>query len=581
MDTFVEALIRQGHVDPSQVKEAESLVRKDKTLANTLVQLGYCTDKQVAQAMAECFKMQYVDLDDLTIDQHVLELIPEAMARENNVMPVEESIAEGYSYTNENSTLVLAIDDPSRVDLMDSFRFILNRRLSFVVAGSQAITEAINQYYRQSEGESMDTFIHEMTDTDIDFSYVSSDVATEEDELEARSPAARVVDLMIREALQAGASDIHVEPFGDRVRVRYRIDGICIERSDLPKRIHSSVISRIMVLASMDITNKRTPSDGRIRTQVGDKPMDLRVSVVPSSHGLSCVMRLLDRDSINVGIQQLGMSEKDFTRFTELTRRPSGIILVTGPTGSGKTTTLYSAMKSLNTPQRKIITAEDPVEYNLPGVNQVEVNRATGLDFTAIIRSMLRQAPNVILVGEMRDRETAQMGVQAAQTGHLVLSTLHTNDAPSAVSRLTDLGIPKYIVSSSVIAVMAQRLVKTICAKCKVPHMPSSHAIRSSGLSEQECNESKFAIGKGCSYCGRTGYRGRIGIYELMQFNSEIRATIDSGASFSELRGAAIRGGMTTLFQDGMQKAAKGITTIEEIHRVAHDRTAEIEGVAV
>ena len=384
---------------------------------------------------------------------------------------------------------------------------------------------------------------------------------------------------MIQEAVQLRASDIHVEPFEDRVRIRYRIDGTLVERDSPPRRLLGAILSRIKILAKMDIAERRRAQDGRITITVGEKELDLRVSVIPTNHGQSTVMRLLDKDNIKVGVKQLGLGDRDFKVFTGLIKRPNGILLVTGPTGSGKTTTLYAALNALNRPDRKIITAEDPVEYYLPGINQVEVRHNIGLDFARIIRAMLRQAPNIILVGEMRDTETAQMGIQASLTGHLVFSTLHTNDAPSAVTRMTDMGVPGYMVASSVIAVMAQRLVRKICTRCKHPINIPDSVLEDAGLPQSVVPFSKFAKGKGCPYCQKKAYRGRIGIYELMVVNGKLRELMFSGQSSAVLRAEAIRAGMTTLYCDGLRKVINGITTLEEVYKTA--KKTEQEYIAI
>jgi type IV pilus assembly protein PilB len=340
-----------------------------------------------------------------------------------------------------------------------------------------------------------------------------------------------------------------------------------------------AILSRIKILARMDIAERRRPQDGRIKITVAEKELDLRVSVIPTNHGQSCVMRLLDKDNIRVGVKQLGLCDRDFKLFTGLIKRPNGIFLVTGPTGSGKTTTLYAAMNALNRPDRKIITAEDPVEYYLPGINQVEVRHNIGLDFARIIRAMLRQAPNIILVGEMRDTETAQMGIQASLTGHLVFSTLHTNDAPSAVTRMTDMGVPAYMVASSVIAVLAQRLVRKICTRCKYSLQLPDSVLEDAGLPKEIVPVAKFAKGKGCPYCQKKGYRGRIGIYELMLINSRIREMMFGSRSSADLRTQSILGGMTTLYCDGLRKVINGISTLDEVYRCA--KKTEQEHIAI
>lgn len=342
-----------------------------------------------------------------------------------------------------------------------------------------------------------------------------------------------------------------------------------IERDSPPRRLLGAILSRVKILAKLDIAERRRPQDGRIKVTVGDKELDLRVSIIPTSHGQSVVMRLLDKESIKVGIRQLGLADRDFQKFQSLIRRPNGIILVTGPTGSGKTTSLYAALNSLNRPDRKILTAEDPVEYYLSGINQVEVRHSIGLDFARIIRSMLRQAPNIILVGEMRDVETASMGIQASLTGHLVFSTLHTNDAPSAVTRMVDMGVPAYLVASSVIAVLAQRLVRVTCSRCKQSYTPPRSVLEDAGITPEMAKNATFARGKGCSYCQKKGYRGRMGIFEIMLVTSKIRERIFDASPSTEIRTSAINEGMTTLYVDGIYKAMQGLTTLEEIYRVA------------
>ena len=569
-DELAMRLIRRGLAEPDQIREAEAVAQeRGVRLADAMISLGYCSDLELAEVQAELSGLSFFDLEKEGIVSRALELVPESLAREKGVIPVRESIDD-----LGNSVLTLAISDPKRVDVMDAFRYLLNQPVEFVVAGSLAIRDAINRHYLQSEGESIDSIVQEMTSTQIEFEYISMDSASAGKQETPQSPAARIVDLMIGEALQVGASDVHIEPFGDRVQVRYRIDGQCQKRSDLPRRTLASVVSRIMVLAGMDMTQRRTPSDGRIRTQVGDRRIDLRVSIVPTNHGLSCVMRLLDCNAIRVGLNQLGMSTEQLNSFRQLTRRSNGLILVTGPTGSGKSTTLYAALKSLNTPYRKIITAEEPVEYNLPGVNQVEVD-SRHLDFASVIRSMLRQAPNVILIGEMRDRETTDVALQAAQTGHLVFSTLHANDSVESISRLEQLGIKRYQISSGVIGVLSQRLVRKVCDRCKTPRELSPQLQELTQLSKDKLSECQFVRGKGCNHCKQTGYRGRLGVYELLTIDSEIRGLIDGGASSIMIRRTAVRRGMTTLYRDGIQKASQGITSIEEVLSATRAPTLE------
>ena len=456
--------------------------------------------------------------------------------------------------------------------MMEKLRFILNRDVLPALAARSAISQAINDVYGQVEGESADSILQEFTDTAIDFTETvdDDDGSGGADNVDENSaPIVRLVQMMITEAVQLRASDIHVEPFEERVRIRYRIDGVLHARDTLPRRQLGAILSRIKILSDIDIAERRRPQDGRIKITVGEKELDLRVSIIPTNHGQSAVMRLLDKDNIRIGVRQLGFSEETYKIFNGLIRRPNGIILVTGPTGSGKTTTLYASLNQLNTPDRKIITAEDPVEYYLPGINQVEVKHKIGLDFARIIRSMLRQAPNIILVGEMRDAETVSMGIQASLTGHLVFSTLHTNDAPSAVTRMVNMGVPGYLVASSVVAIVAQRLVRTICPKCKGRFTPSKEILIDAGVTKQMLEGATFMKGKGCNSCNKTGYRGRIGIYELMLVNSKIRRMIFDNAPTQVIREGAMENGMTTLYQDGILKVLQGLTTFEEVYRVA------------
>ena len=557
---FTEILLRRRIISPEQLEEAREVAEKNRIkLADALVRLGYATGEEVMRAIAEQHGREYINLRDVVIPPNVLELVPESVARENVVLPLAE----------EDGTLKVIVSDPTDYETFDKLQFILNRRIEIALAPREAILEAINRCYGQTVGESADSMLQELTDTAIDFTETEQETGAEEDVDEASAPIVRLVNLLITEAVQMRASDIHIEPFEDRIRIRYRIDGVLMERDNPPRRLLGAILSRIKIMAKLDIAERRRTQDGRIKITVGDKDLDLRVSVIPTNHGQSVVMRILDKENIKIGLRQLGFSDEDYQKFRSLIRRPNGIILVTGPTGSGKTTSLYAALNELNTPDRKIITAEDPVEYYLSGINQVEIKHEIGLDFARVIRAMLRQAPNVILVGEMRDLETAQMGIQAALTGHLVFSTLHTNDAPSSITRLIDMGVPAYLVASSVVAIMAQRLVRVVCQKCKQPYTPSESLLQYVGITSEVAAKATFMKGKGCGHCQGTGYRGRTAIFELMIMSPRLRELTFQGAPTTMLRRTAIAEGMKTLFQDGMSKVLKGITTIEEVLRVA------------
>lgn len=558
---YTEILIRKRIISAEQLADAKRLAKESgKKVQDELVRLGYASSDDVMRAMAQEHGLDFVNLKEVAIPPSVIELVPESVARENAILPMSE----------DNGSLKVIVSDPLDYDTREKLRFILNRNVDVALAPREAILEAINRHYGASDGESTDSMLQEFTDTAIDFTETAEEtIAPDEAVDDASAPIVRLVHLLISEAVQLRASDIHIEPFEDRVRIRYRIDGHLIERDSPPRRLLGALLSRVKILAKMDIAERRRPQDGRIKINVGEKTLDLRVSVLPTSHGQSVVMRLLDKDNIRVGVRQLGLSDADFRSFRNLIRRPNGIVLVTGPTGSGKTTTLYAGLNELNRPDVKIITAEDPVEYYLPGINQVEVKHGIGLDFSMIIRAMLRQAPNVILVGEMRDAETAQMGIQASLTGHLVFSTLHTNDAPGAITRMIDMGVPAYLVSSSVIAVLAQRLVRVICTKCKQPYTPPDSVLEAAGVTPEQAAKANFSKGKGCANCQKSGFRGRQGIFELMLMTARIRELAFEGAPTQNIRKAAIAQGMTTLYEDGIRKVLAGVTTFEEVFRVA------------
>ncbi|MFM7160834.1 MAG: GspE/PulE family protein [Planctomycetaceae bacterium] len=561
---WVQKLVKDGVISKDQFAEARDLSsRQGLKIEDALVKLGYVGAGDIGQAQAKQFGYDFVDLGARQIPPSVVQLVPESVARENTVLPVA---------LEDDGSLTVAMADPSKYEVLDKLRFIINREIKVVVAQKEEILQAINRYYGQGETESVDSMIAEFTETAIDFTETemaaAASVADDEN-----APIVKLVNLMITEAVNMRASDIHVEPFEEKLRIRYRIDGELLERDSPPRRLQSAIVSRIKIMANIDISEKRKPQDGRIKTRVGNRDFDLRVSLLPTGFGQAVVMRILDRDNIKVGIRNLGFSEENYKTFQNIIRRPNGIFLVTGPTGSGKTTTLYSALGELNRPDRKIITAEDPVEYYLPGINQVEVKHSIGLNFSRIIRAMLRQAPNVILVGEIRDQETAEMAIQASLTGHLVFSTLHTNDAPSSITRLIDMGVAPFLVASSVMAIMAQRLVRVICPKCIGPTKPDPSDLEYLEVSEEQIARAKWQKGKGCSHCQHTGYRGRRAVFELMTMNSMLRDMTFKQEPSQNLRRQAQMLGMKTLVQDALEKAVQGMTTIPEVlnlHRGGH-----------
>ena len=547
-------LTELGVVTDTQLDEA--LGRQKQTGVRTgdaLLSLNYCKPLDIARALSVQFGRKVVDPRTIEIPEEALAAVPKAMAREHHLIPI----------ARDNGRLTVAVADPLDLYALDHLRFATNCEIDYVIAASDAIEEAISQKYEVGE-ETVDNMLQEFTESDITFEdtdATSDDLADNPDD----APVIRLVTLIITEALRSRASDIHIEPMVNRLRIRYRVDGVCFEVENPPKSLQGSIISRVKIMANMDVAERRRPQDGRIRMKLLGRDIDLRVSALPASHGPSVVMRILDKESVLLGVQDLGFGDDDYRRFKNIIKRPNGICLVTGPTGSGKTTTLYAALNELNTPDRKIITAEDPVEYSIAGINQAEVKEPIGMTFARILRAMLRQAPNVILVGEIRDLETAEIAIQAALTGHLVFSTLHTNDAPSAITRLIDIGLQPFLVSSSVQAIMAQRLIRRTCQNCKEPYEAKPFELRSVGLTPEDVAHVALYRGRGCPECNGTGYKGRVGIFELMEMDAQLREMAFHKTATNRIRDQAIASGMRTLLQDGVRKVLQGVTTIEEV----------------
>jgi type IV pilus assembly protein PilB len=566
-----EILAGWGVVTPAQLdKAAEAAKAGKKRIGEALVELGFVSEDQVAKALANQFGMEYVDLAAAEVASRVdPKLIPEDLIKKHLVLPLARN----------NGRLQLVIHDPMDLELQDMLRFRLNVEIDPRLSGRGQIKKFIdtrlkadNKLIAATESlvtESIDRTIDRSVDRSVD---KSIDISAEE------APIVRLCTRILTEAVKMRASDVHIEPMADRVRLRYRIDGVCMERDNLPKRMQNSVLSRFKLMAGVNIAEKRVPQDGRIKLQVDDALIDFRVSSCPAYHGESVVCRILRPDSVRIGLVNLGFEEDNLAVFNRIIRRPNGIFLVTGPTGSGKTTTLYSALDVLNRPDKKIITAEDPIEYNFEGINQVQVNEKIGLTFASILRTMLRQAPNIILVGEIRDREVGEIAIQAALTGHLVFSTLHTNDAPSAITRLIDMGIKPFLVASSIQAVMAQRLIRVLCKECKtLDDEPDPKFLALTGISREEA-EGRVYRAVGCGACNNTGFRGRQAIFEMMLMNSEIREMAFNKAPISQIRRAAIANGMRTLVQDGKIKILRGVTTPDEIAQMAQvDADIEVE----
>jgi type IV pilus assembly protein PilB len=560
-------LIEKGVVTEEQVAHALEVQRENPKvrLGEALVQMQAATWDQVYEALSELLGYRFVDLRATRIPAEAIEAMPKSIARKHNLVPVGE----------EDGVLVVAITDPFDLCAMDSLRFYLNREVRCVLAAPDAVEEAINKYYGIEES-TVDNMLAEFTESDLGIQTALETVQEDGED----SAMIRLVTLLISEAVKMRASDIHIEPMKAKLRVRYRVDGNCQEMDSPPKKLQGPIISRVKILAGIDIAEKRRPTDGRISMRVGGQSFDIRVSCLPATNGESVVMRLLMKESVLINLQELGFHESDYRRFESIIKRPNGIFLVTGPTGSGKTTTLYAALHELNRPDKKIITAENPVEYNLSGINQCEVKERIGLTFGAILRSMLRQAPNIILVGEIRDSETAEIAIQAALTGHLVFSTLHTNDAPSAITRLIDMGVKPFLVASSVQAIMAQRLVRRICSGCKEPTQYDRRTLSSIGLKPDEVKNVTFYHGAGCTRCRNTGYRGRTALFELMELDNTLRDMTFRREPLTDLRKHARATGMVTLREDGVRKVLAGVTTIAEVLEVTAKDIEGAEGEA-
>jgi type IV pilus assembly protein PilB len=539
--------VETAGVTPEQVRRGLELQKKKKVrLGEALVSLGLVAQEKVTKALCMQNGLKFVNLEQPKgkIPPDVLATVPADLAREFQVVPVQRA----------GPTVVVAVDDPARVAGLDQLRFRAGIETMAVLTTPAGLRKALHDCYGIGDARPA-TAPDEETGA-------PGEASIEGEE----GPVVKLVEAIITDALRGRASDIHIEPFGPRVRVRYRIDGYCQEVEGPPKNLQGPLLSRVKLMARMDIAEKRKPQDGRIVLNIDGREIDLRVSVLPAYHGESIVMRILDKERGLVTLQELGFDGEDFERFGRLIKRPNGLFLVTGPTGSGKTTTLYAALRELNRPDVKILTAEDPVEYYLSGVNQCPVRSNIGLTFARILRSMLRQAPNIILVGEIRDLETAEIAIQASLTGHLVFSTLHTNDAPSALTRLTDMGVKPFLVSTAVMAVMAQRLVRKLCPECRQVHVPTPSEMRAVGVTAAMLEGHTIYKAVGCPECRNTGYRGRVGLFELFQMDSRIRELCFKGSGTLKLREQArLSGGLVSLQEDGVRKVLAGTTTIDEV----------------
>ena len=559
-DYLVDILVDLGFVSPDKVAElrpeaqAAGVGLVDLMVANKIIRPA-----DVTQAKAAHFGAEVVNLNDLKISDETIAAVPRHIARKYRAVPV---------FKHDNN-LTVAIADPSDLDTIDSLQHLLRMDISLQVASDADIEAALSRYYADRGGMAMTDPRLAETIKELTEEHVEVEAAAIQDggTVAADAPLIKLVNGLIIEAFKLRASDIHLEPMAKNFRLRYRIDGVLHEMKSPPKRLQPAIISRLKIQSNMSISEHRIPQDGRIQTNVGGKLIDLRVSCLPTNHGESIVMRILDKEGLRLGLPELGFFTDDQQTFERLIGLPDGILLVTGPTGSGKTTTLYSCLHFINRPDRKIITVEDPVEYLLAGINQVQVNETVGLTFAMALRSILRQAPNVIMIGEIRDMETASIAINASLTGHLVFSTLHTNDAPSAVTRLIDIGVKPFLVASSTRALMAQRLVRKVCKQCAAPYRPTEQEMKALNLDASNTQSATFLKGKGCGNCSNTGYRGRFGIFEIFVIDDDARKLIYEKVPSSVLRTQAREMGMRTLREDGIRKVLAGLTTPDEVIR--------------
>jgi type IV pilus assembly protein PilB len=558
-----ELLVREKMLSLQQLQQAQDEARRTgKRLGATLARLGYVNDQALTQFVAKQYSLPSINLGEIEIDAAVLKLVPREICEKHQVIPVRRN----------GPTLIVAMADPSNIYAIDELKFLTQYNIEPVVASEASLEAALSRYY--DKGPDLDQMVGELDVDNVDYQAISDDSVNVVD-LENQAGEAPVVKLcnaILLSAIKKKASDIHVEPYEKSFRVRFRIDGILQEEMRPPLKLRNAITSRLKIMASLDIAERRLPQDGRIKLKIGgNKEMDFRVSVLPTLFGEKIVMRLLDKAALQLDMTKLGFDIKPLEDFKVSIKKPYGMVLVTGPTGSGKTTTLYSALSELNTTDRNISTAEDPIEYNLHGINQVQMHEDIGLNFATALRAFLRQDPNIIMVGEIRDFETAEIAVKAALTGHLVLSTLHTNDAPSTVSRMLNMGIEPFLVTASVNLVLAQRLSRRICNDCKVSADKHPEALLKMGMTEAQIASAKIMKGKGCQICNNTGYKGRVALYEVMPFTDPLKELVLQGASAAEIKTEMIRGGTQSLRMAGIAKVLEGVTTPEEVLRTTVD----------
>lgn len=555
---LAELVQQKGLVTSEQLTElVEEHQRTGKPMAEVLMDFGILTEDQLLQLVADYLNIEYVKLNEIDIPPSVLRAMPASAARMYGAVPIRAA----------GNLMTVAVMDPFNPRLTEELGFVLGKDVQLAVAPPKQIEDMLNRHYGE-ESESMQELLGDMEKELVSSGLAELDETASAKAIEEeanKAPIVRFVNLILFQAIQDRASDIHFEPFEDEFKIRYRVDGALYEMVPPPKHLALPVISRIKVLANLNIAERRLPQDGRIQMHIANRPIDLRVSTLPTQFGESCVLRVLDRSVVNLELENLGMPADVLEKLIELINLPNGIIIVTGPTGSGKTTTLYSCLKRINKVELKLLTAEDPVEYDLEGIMQVPINEAVGLTFARALRAFLRQDPDIIMVGEMRDLETAQIAIQASLTGHLVFTTLHTNDAPGAVTRMIDMGVEPFLISSTLQAVLAQRLVRTICKRCKVAYEPNSAVLNELGLTPEDVAGRPFYYGKGCLECNETGYRGRKGLFELLVISEPIRELINLRAPSGVIRAKAQELGLRTLRQDGIRNILDGETTVEEV----------------
>jgi type IV pilus assembly protein PilB len=557
-----ELLVREKLISLQQLRRAQDEQRQSgQNLGYTLQKLGFISDGEITNFLSAQYRLPAINLDEYEIDNDIIKLVSRDVCEKHKIIPVSRS----------GQSLIVAMADPTNLHAIDDIKFLTNYNVEPVVASETAVATAIDRYYNAgpSYEELMSDF--SLDETDIDFSAEEEDInALELEKQSADAPVVRLVNVLLLNAIRKGASDIHAEPYEKRLRVRYRIDGVLHEEMSPPLKLKNALVSRLKIMSQLDIAERRLPQDGRIKLKMGKgREMDFRVSVLPTMWGEKVVLRLLDKGNLQLDMTKLGFDQGPLDDFQWAINQPWGMVLVTGPTGSGKTTTLYSALSDLNKPGVNISTAEDPVEYNLHGINQVQMHDEIGLNFAMSLRAFLRQDPDIIMVGEIRDFETAEIAVKAALTGHLVLSTLHTNDAPATISRLLNMGVEPFLITASVNLVLAQRLARKVCIDCKYEVPTDPQTLLDMGVTEAQMDEGvRVMKGRGCNTCNNTGYKGRIALYEVMRFRDELKEMVLQGASTTELKVGAIKRGMVSLRMAGIRKVLEGMTTPEEILRV-------------